>query len=336
MPVQLPLYRHPTMTVVIDDDRSSLAVLDFQLEKSLATTAFNRARAALEWVTDTFSKVPPDGPALLGFENECGERGATADSDLERIYHYVGDPQRFSLPTVVVVDYSMPDMDGLEFCEAAVDLPCKKIMFTAHADASFAIGAFNRGLIHRFIPKQAPDALDQLEAAIEALQNTYFLDQSRGQVGHLDADEFGFLRDPVAAAMVQGLCDRYGFVEYYLFTNPHGFLFFDAEGAPTLVPMMSARSLEWHANIAAADGAPAALSAALRERRIVPFFHTDDGCWSSELPGDPMKYCKPPHITRGREDYYWAMFDLPDHYRKREPYSHARFLREHVEGARLF
>ncbi|MDQ1817268.1 hypothetical protein RBA41_28580 [Massilia sp. CCM 9210] len=333
MPVQLPLYRHPTMTVVIDDDRSSVAVLDFQLEQSLAKTAFNRARAALHWVSDIFSRVDPGGLQLLGFEDECGEGGTTAESDLERIYHFVGDPQRFSLPTVVVIDYAMPDMDGLEFCEAAADLPCKKIMFTARADASFAVAAFNRGLIHRFIRKQEPDALDQLEAAIDALQNTYFLDQSRSQAGQLDAHEFGFLRDPAAAAMVKGLCDRYGFVEYYLFTNPHGFLFFDAEGAPTLVPMMNAKSLEWHADIAAEEGAPAELLAALRERRVVPFFHTGDGCWSSDLPGDPLKYCKPPQVTRGREAYYWAMFDLPDHYRKREPYSHARFLREHVDRA---
>ncbi|MCY0916443.1 response regulator [Massilia antarctica] len=332
MPALLPLYRHPTMTVVIDDDPSSLAVLQQQLEQSIARITFTQGRAALKWIAGIFSQVPPDGPPLAGFDNECGERETTAESDLERIYHYVGDPQRFSLPTVLVVDYAMQDMDGLAFCEAVAELPCKKIMFTSRADADFAVSIFNRGLIQRFIRKQQADALDHLESEIDSLQQAYFVEQSRGQIAQLDAVVFSFLRDPAVAAMVKGLCDRYGFVEYYLFTNPHGFLFFDAEGTPTLVPMMSARSLEWQADVADGCGAPPEVSSALRGCRVVPFFHTDDGCWAPDLAGDPLAYCKPAQITRGREHYYWALFDLPDHYRKREPYSHARFLREHASA----
>lgn len=82
-----------------------------------------------------FQQVHPGGPALLGFENECGEDDTTADSNLEGIYCDVHNPQRSSLPPVLVVDYWMPDMDGMKLCEAAVDLPCKKTLFAACADA---------------------------------------------------------------------------------------------------------------------------------------------------------------------------------------------------------
>jgi CheY-like chemotaxis protein len=54
--------------------------------------------------------------------------------DLERIYRIAEQRQRFATPSVLVVDYSMPQMNGLEFCAAVAHLPCKKILFTGAAD----------------------------------------------------------------------------------------------------------------------------------------------------------------------------------------------------------
>jgi hypothetical protein len=53
-------------------------------------------------------------------------------------------------------------------------LPCKKILFTGAADEKVAVGAFNRGLIDRYIKKSDDHALDILEVEIAALQRAYF------------------------------------------------------------------------------------------------------------------------------------------------------------------
>ena len=331
MAAQLPLFRHPTMTVLIDDDRSSLATLQFQLEPSIAKRTFNKARAAARWIADAFKDLLVTG-ATLAFSpvNRNLETAIhNVDVELDQIYRYVGDPQRFLLPTVVVIDYLMPDMDGLEFCKSVADLPCKKILFTSLDDDKVAIDAFNKGLIDRFVRKQEPTALDQIEAGIDILQNQWFLEQSRAQVERLDRQTFSFLSDVAVCALIKDLCDRYGYVEYYLLTSPSGFLFFDTNGRSTLMVIQTEMSLHGQADIAADAGVPHALLEDLVKCRVVPFFRSHDGMWHADMKGDPAAFCKPAQICSGDEPYYWALFEPPAHWAKRAPYSHSRFLREH-------
>lgn len=333
MAAQLPLYRHPTLTVLIDDDRSSLVCLQFQIEHSLAKKTFNKARAALEWIAASFKRAARiGGPVdVREYSEDGGQRHSSVDRELEQIYRYVGDPQRFAMPAVVVIDYSMPDMNGVEFCEAVAHYPCKKILFTSLADDKTGIDAFNRGLIQRFQKKQEPDSLDRLEIAIDEMQVQYFIELSRAQADRLKPEAFAFLSDASVALLVRDLCDRYGFVEYYLFSNPAGFLFFDADGHPTLMVVQTAAALAaQHQAARAGGGMDSALLDDLRECRVVPFFPTVDGMWRHTLDGAPAAYCKLAQVCRGDEDFYWALFELPAHYKKQAPYSHARFLREHV------
>ena len=333
MAAQIPVYRHPTMTVLIDDDRTSLVTLQYQIDTSLATTTFNRARNALAWIVECFNKVVQLGDASasrVDAQSEAIVAVGGADEALEQIYHYVGKPERFLLPTVVVIDYSMPDMDGLEFCVAAHDLPCKKILFTAQADDKTAIDGFNRGLINKFIRKQDPDALDRLEAAIDVLQADYFLERSRAVAARLDVRDFGFLSDAVVANLVRKLRDTYGFVEHYLFAYPTGLLFFDAGGHATLLVIQTQDSLDAHVKAALAHGATTEDVAPLTDGRAVPFFHSTDGMWNAQLPGQLGEYIKAAQRCLGDEDYLWALFELPLHYQKSMPYSHAQFLREHI------
>ena len=63
------------------------------------------------------------------------------------IHKVIYDSKRFAMKTVVVVDYSMPNMNGLEVCKALEDLPLKFIMLTGKAEPETAIEAFNDGLI---------------------------------------------------------------------------------------------------------------------------------------------------------------------------------------------
>ena len=325
----LPLYRHPTMTVLIDDDRSSLAVLQHQIDSSVAKKTFNMARSALAWITNAFGAAARIGAAVEVHVD--GMAWNDTSTELRQIYRYVGDPQRFTLPSVVVIDYSMPDMDGIAFCQAVAQYPCRKILFSSLANDKVGINAFNRGLINRFIRKQDADALDQLEAAIEELQLDYFIDRSRASAQLLDQRVFGFLNDLAVSQLVASLCDRYGFVEYYLFTNPSGFLCFDADGNPTLLTIQNDYAIETHIARLVSEGVQSSAIEEMRARSVVPFFHTNDGMWQRSLGADVGLFCKAAQVCHGEgESYYWALFDLPEQYRHGTPYSHAQFLRQHV------
>ena len=46
----LPIYHHPSLTVLIDDSDSFLRSLSFQLDPALASKAFHDTRSALAWL----------------------------------------------------------------------------------------------------------------------------------------------------------------------------------------------------------------------------------------------------------------------------------------------
>ncbi|MES2075553.1 MAG: response regulator, partial [Pseudomonadota bacterium] len=141
--MQLPVYSHPTLTVLVDDSDSFLRSMSFQLDPMLANKTFHDTSTALAWLRDSVRR--DEVPLHVNFDtqNEAPDQCNVA-LDLERIYRISERPQRFATPSVLVVDYSMPQMNGLEFCQAVQHLPCKKILFTGAADEKIAVTAFNR------------------------------------------------------------------------------------------------------------------------------------------------------------------------------------------------
>ena len=77
---------------------------------------------------------------------------------------------RFSLVRALVLDYSMPAMNGLNVLQALDGWAGFRILLTGRADEQLAVDAFNRGLIDLFVPKQASDMGQQVLASLQAVQ----------------------------------------------------------------------------------------------------------------------------------------------------------------------
>jgi CheY-like chemotaxis protein len=325
----LPVYQHPALTVLVDDSRSFLSSLSFQLGPRFGCKTFYEARAALDWLRES-RRTPADrerGTIRVGYDEDGDSLDRRSVSlFLDRIYRIVMDRRRFATPAVLVVDYAMPEINGLELCAMVGDMPMKKILLTGQADEKIAIDAFNRKLIDRFIKKSDPGAIDFLRAEIPRLQQAFFDEQTSTVKDLVSRHVYAFLRDPAIGALVEELRNRYRFVEHYLFPNPPGILFFDERGKPTLMVIETAEGLTAHYEIAVDQGAPAELLAALREFRLVPFFSDTGGMYLKDIGENWLSYCLPPRVCRGRNVYYWALFDLPLHYLQGPVYSYAEYL----------
>ncbi len=327
MDLTLPIYQHPTLVTLIDDSQTFLESLSFQLPHQLARRAFHDAEAALAWVRDAHRSSTPFS-ITVGYDEQVlsFERRVVA-FDVDQVYRQVMNRHRFLLPAVLVIDYGMPQMNGVTFCESVNALPCKKILFTGEADERVAIDAFNNGLIDRFIKKSDHGALDRLEYEVRTLEHAYFSAQSHTMRDLLARHSFTFLSDPAMAVLVDQLRRQYGFVEYYLFPNPSGILFFDINGKPTLMVVETEAGLLSQMEVAQDNGAPEELVTGLADLRLLPFF-ADTGMYTEAIEHDWLSYCLPAQRCAGRQDYYWALFDLPAHMLPGPVYSYADFLRD--------
>jgi len=327
--MQLPVYAHPTLTVLIDDSDSFLKSLSFQLDPMLASKTFHETSSALAWLTNSARQDTVPLQANFDTQNLPLEQCNVA-VDLERIWRISDQSQRFLTPSVLVVDYSMPQMNGIEFCQAVRHLPCKKILFTGAADEKIAVNAFNRGLIDRYIKKSDEDALDILEREIVELQAAFFAQRSETLREMLVLHNYHFLGDAALAEVVRELSRTHGFVEHYVFPNPTGILFFDRQGKATLMIIETEKGLRAQYEIARDNDAPPSLQSALLEQRLIPFFSDPegDGMYSKEMGSHWHRYCSAPTICHGEETYFWALFDLPPHYTERPVLSYEQFLRD--------
>lgn len=324
----LPLYTHPTLTVLIDDSQSFLNSVAFQLDPIHPCKAFHDTAVALEWIRK--NSPPHHMPLHVNFDNQDPFSIAL---DLNSIYHIASQAQRFMTPAVLVVDYSMPQMNGLEFCERVRDLPCKKILLTGEANEKIAVGAFNSGLIDRYIQKSDSRALDILEIEIAELKNQYFEVRSAPLRELVSLHNFHFMDDPILAQQVQRIKEEHGYSEYYLFPNPAGILFMSKFGQTQLMVIETEQSMAIQIEMARDNDAPQSLLDALQERRLLAFFSDadGDGMYSRSMVDTWHRYCAAAQMIQGRELYYWALFDLPAHFFIQPPSPYVDFVR-HERG----
>ncbi len=327
--MNLSVYSHPSTIVLVDDSPTFLRSLTYQLGAQ-PCRGFSDTTEALVWLHG--SPRRHGLPLRVSFDTH----GDLADQrtiaiDVERIHRIASQEQRFAIPSVLVVDYSMPQMSGIDFCKAMQQLPCKKILFTGTGDEKIAVDAFNKGLIDRYIRKHDRNALDRLEEEIDVLQQAFFLDRSETLRDMLVLHDYGFLRCPQLAAVVRELYEMRGFVEHYVFPKPAGIMFCDRAGKATLMIVETAASLQAHYEMACDSGAPASLLQALQEKRIVPFFSQipgNDGMYAAEVGERWHRYCNPPQICRGVDTYYWALFDVPPHLLENPVFAFERYRPE--------
>lgn len=329
MDIILPVYQHPALTVLVDDSQSFLSSLSFQLEPRFSCEVFDNGAAAVQWLQKARNKQAESSEDTIRVNyDEEGDSPAHRNVSLflDRIYRTVMDKDRFDTPAVLVVDYAMPGMNGVELCEMCRDMPIKKILLTGQADEKIAIDAFNRKLIDRFVCKSDPQAIDFLRTEIPRLQQAYFDSRTYTLKDLLARHIYSYLYDPVVGKLMEELRTRYRFVEHYLFPNPPGTLFFDDRGRATLMVIETEEGLTAHYEIAQDQGAPKELLAGLKEFRLVPFFSDTAGMYLKEIGDNWLSYCLPPQVCRGNQTYYWALFDLPAHYLNGPVYSHAEYL----------
>ena len=307
----LPIYQHPSLTVLVDDSAAFLARLQCELGEACTSKAFTNPHQALVWLRARHAAAPRE--QLLSASacgGACAHQHCSVTIDVGRIFRIGFRPERFMLSSVLVVDYRMPAMNGIEFCAALADLPCKKILLIGAGDELAALDAFNRGLIDRAIRKNTGDAPGQLARAIASLQQQYFAELSNALRAPLALHSFGFIGDPAVARLVRAISAEHAIVEHYLYAQPSGLLLYDAAGRARLMVIETDAGMDAHHEVARDSGAPPSLLEAIDARCIIPFFRHGDGMYADTVGERWYRYCEPAQVCNGEQPYYWAMFDL--------------------------
>ena len=297
---------HPTTVMFVDDNHHYLVGLARHFVPMEACRFFVYPHDALAVLRGRAEPSPAGGCVSLFADNPNPVRDHLIRLDLRSIATTLFNPARFAEVSVVVVNYDMPGINGVELCRELADLPVKKLIFTGSADEHLAVEAFNEGVIDGFMRKGEGKLFEQLGERITELQRQYFADQSRFVAEALSYDSMEFLRDPGFIEFFQDLCRERGVTEYYVSNEPTGLVLGDGDGRITLLAVQSEAQMAATRELASGLGVERELVNEIARRRMMPVFWWGEG----ESEGEPRAWAN--HLYPAgslASGYYYALVE---------------------------
>jgi len=278
----LPYY-HPTRICFVDDNQSFLLSIVATLPNDLSALAFHHPEEALEMLNRATS--PPLSQRIFR-SNTSDPDHPLIDVNLTAVEQEINRLDRFERISVVFVDYAMPKMTGLEFCERIQDRHIKRVLLTGVADEKTAVEAFNLGLIDHYLPKASLDHGHNVASQITSLQQAYFKYPADLILNSLPLAPPAFMTDRALVPKIQHLFKTQRCVEYYLTTSPYGYLMLQANGIASQLIVMGQEDLQHQITLAETYGAPRRLVEQLAAGQVMLYLaeHPQDYLGNEQFP----------------------------------------------------
>ena len=224
---------HPLTTIFLDDDEVFLNLIRFGLDKHEKMSVFTDSDQALEVINADKEDV---GSAIFKSYNDVDTDHPSIkqiDLNIDQIKNAIYDANRFNHIGVLLVDYQMPKMSGIDVCRHIANRHIYKVLLTAEASLDTAIEAFNEAVIDKFVPKSNHDLLNVLSGILCELNRKYFHDISKPILTNLNERLTKTLNTEIFIELFNNVFHESNAVEYYLLDASGSYLFLDKTGFPT-------------------------------------------------------------------------------------------------------
>ncbi len=253
MTIKYPLYHRSGTILFLDDDRDYLEMLGAFLPDDLQIELYDKPAH----FTDRMRDEPARWEADAVLQLQMIERWRRGQALLPQVLRYWGEhPERYELAQVCVIDYDMPETNGMQVLDTLTDWPGSRILLTGHADPAEAIRAFNQGLIDQFISKLNRDASGHVKTCIRALMRRPHPRLNAVWRPVLEPEQLRLLQDASVADALSDLAPN-RWVEYVLLGAPFGILGLDARGSVQWLQLEPRTGLGDLSELAQSAGLPA-------------------------------------------------------------------------------
>ncbi len=313
MKSKIPLCFYPTQIIFVDDNAEFLSTLAMTFSRQFNVKVFDNPQTALSYINEqqrTQHLVEADEKHEAHGESDKWVQQVLTRPNLKRF-----DEMRMMEISVLVVDYSMPAMNGIEFCEQIKNSAIKKILLTGYATPMDAVKAFNDNTIHYYLRKSDENMLDLLENTIHQMQYAYFNELSSSIKSEAIDSGTPFFADVQLAQYFQSVCDSLDVGEYYYLTGPSRFALLSRDGSKSLCIIYTEEDVSEHLKIMLEEDAPEELYNKIASRDFIPLFNSEDGFYEPESGGANI-HIYPAHKIQGKMNYYCAV--ISEHEANRE------------------
>lgn len=269
-------FAFPTQVVLVDDDPDFLEGIGLILDREQACRLFRSATEAQAFVNTAHRHVGFLQRCYTNYKTGPLESDTLTHIDIGALHLEVLNAFRFQTCSTVVVDYSMPEMNGIEFLQGLENPYVRKVLLTGQADMATALNAFNQQLIDQYIDKHDPNLKQKLNSTLRAFHEQYLHNSFKLLTDSILANnQDGYLLDAGFQAWFSQLRESLHCVEYYLLDAPHcGFLLLDGRARCTCLLIWTSDAIDEHLAQLERARAPTKLVAKVRNRELLPLYDT--------------------------------------------------------------
>ncbi|MDR0677837.1 MAG: hypothetical protein LBF57_04190 [Holosporaceae bacterium] len=298
----------PTTVVLIEDDSYFIDVLSRKLIdiQNITLKAFLSPIEGLNYVNEVCSINRLDCSDLIKSGEENTSDCVSILVNINRLHREIYSMDRFSRISVVVSDYSFPEMNGSELCSKVSDPNIQKILLTGVADEKIAIAAFNKGYINHFIKKESSRLDMEITESINESIRRYFQAHTDNVCKYLSVYDRIRFRDPVFINFFLDVFSSGSSVEYYMLDSLGGYLFLTAKGEASLLCVMTEHETDRIISIGEESGELSSeILTKLKAKEYMLVSHDRYG----KLPpiSEWEKYLRPARMFRGYQTYYFSL-----------------------------
>lgn len=266
---RIPCVYYPTTVMMVDDNLSFLENIRTSISDYMNIRLFSNAETALLELLNAHSSLDDLDLNMDVDHDELDFENATF-IDYQKLFTLLNNNHEFS---VVIIDYSMPEINGIEFCKKIKSINVKKLMLTGEADNQIAVDAFNEGLIDKFLVKSGSNMNDVLNNYIDELKIEYFL-SSKVNVTTVGAK---LLQEDIQyIQVVNDWIKTKGITKFYKIDSDGNLCGYDKNNKSHNFRLVSDKLLYGYVDIARQQGCPVNLLKQLLSRIKIPVFITNN------------------------------------------------------------
>ena len=326
-----PLFYYPTSIASVDDNESFLASLKMGLENFPFHRTFKNPIEAIDYLKDNQQASSSIDHFIKA--TEPGEEKHIDHHEIRihftQIHQKIYDPDRFKRISVVILDYAMPRMNGIELSRKLRSMGIKIIMLTGQADEQLAVQAFNEGLIDRFILKSTENLIQKLNTTILELQIKYFLEKIH-IISKCFPPELSLALMQPHNPFFRHLIEKLNIIEYYPINTQSNFILLDKHGETFWLFVKSTSELKEYHELACDGIACDNISQSIMQHDKMPCFYSDEAFRKAPNQWESLMY--PITQIKNQPKLYYALIPANQfYYPLSNIYSYEDFSFKHHE-----
>jgi len=263
----VPICFYPTRKIILDDDTIFSESILLKMEGKFFSS-YTSPHLLLNYLLKEYSPILRKTD-LFGIEQADSELSMHHNFHIptKKLNSIVSNTVPYDI-SVILVDYHMPNMTGIDFLNQIKSYPCKKILITGEQDYVLGIDALNAGLIDAYIRKDDPDLLNKLNNFVTALEWKYFTDLSAYAYNLSDLD---YLSNSDFIEKFEQFIAENKIMAFFLENKEGDFSGFNSNGRK-FISIRSRKQLQELSILAKEDGASKEIVNYLERAEVIPFF----------------------------------------------------------------